>query len=55
MPITLTPTKIKQSLYLLIPKSIVALVDFKDDTQLFLSVKKVRNKYILEYSIDILK
>ncbi|MFY3741413.1 MAG: hypothetical protein HMLIMOIP_001869 [Candidatus Nitrosomirales archaeon] len=55
MPIALSPTKIKQTLYLLVPKSIVRLVDLNDDSQLYLSVKKVRNRYVLEYSIEIPK
>ncbi len=52
MPITMTPTKIKQSFYLLIPKSIVQLIDVKHDTEISLSVKRARNNTILEYCID---
>ncbi len=52
MTIILEPTKIKQSLYLLIPKNIVDLIDIKHNTKLSLNIKKVGNTQVLEYQID---
>ena len=51
MPITLRPTKIKGSFYLLLPKTIAELIGVEDDSKIFLSVKKVSKRYRLEYSI----
>jgi len=52
MTIVLEPTRIKQSFYLLIPKSIVDLIEIDDKTKLSLSIKKVGKNQILEYQIN---
>ena len=52
MTILLEPTKIKQSFYLLIPKSIVDLIDIDDKTKLSLTIKKVGKNQVLEYQIN---
>jgi len=51
MTITVTPTKIKQSLYLLIPKNIVDLIDVNNKTKFKFSLKIKQNgkKHFLEY------
>ena len=55
MSITIKPTKIKQSVYLLVPKSIVDLIEIENKTQLSLTLKKSGQKHILEYSLEWLK
>ncbi len=52
MTISLEPTKIKQTLYLLIPKDIAELLEIKDNTKLSLFVKKNGYKHVLEYHIE---
>ena len=52
MPITIKPTKIKQSVYLLVPKSIVDLIEIENKTELSLNVKKNGHRHVLEYSIE---
>lgn len=52
MVITIKPTKIKQSVYLLVPKSIVELIEIEKKTQLTLNVKKNGHRHILEYSLE---
>ena len=52
MSITIKPTKIKQSVYLLVPKSIVDLIEMENKAKLSLTVKKNGHKHILEYSVD---
>ena len=52
MSITIKPTKIKQSVYLLVPKSIVDLIEIEKKTQLSLTLKKSGQKHILEYSLE---
>ena len=52
MSINLTPTKIKQSIYLLVPKKVAELVEINDNTTFSLSIKKTQNKNILEYKIN---
>jgi len=52
MTILIGPTKIKQSFYLLIPKSIVDLIDIDDKTKLSLTIKKVGKNQVLEYQIN---
>ena len=52
MAITIKPTKIKQSVYLLVPKSIVELIEIEKKTQLTLNVKKNGHRHILEYSLE---
>ena len=50
MPITLRPTMIRQTFYLLIPKRIAELMEIERDSQISLLVKKVKRGYVLEYS-----
>ena len=52
MTISLGPTKIKQSMYLLIPKNIAELLEIKDDSKLSLFIKKNGNKHVLEYHVE---
>ncbi len=51
MPITISPTMIKETLYLLIPKKIADLNDIKNGTKFSLSVKRRGSKNIFEYTI----
>jgi len=52
MSIKMEPTKIKQSVYLLVPKNIADLVDIDKNTTVSLSIKKSQNKNVLEYTIE---
>jgi len=52
MSIIIGPTKIKESFYLLVPRSIVDLMDMKDSTKLSLNIKQKGKKHILQYVID---
>jgi len=52
MSIIIEPTKIKESFYLLIPRSIVDLMDIKNGTKLSLNIKQKGKKQILQYVID---
>ena len=52
MSIKLEPTQIKESIYLLVPKSIADLVDINRKTKVRLALKKSQNKNILEYTIE---
>jgi len=52
MSITIKPTRIKQSVYLLIPKSIVDLIEMENKAKLSLTVKKNGHKHILEYTVE---
>jgi len=52
MTITIEPTKIKQSMYLLIPKKIADLVDVKNTTKFSLKIKQKGKKQVLEYQIQ---
>ncbi len=52
MSITIKPTRIKQSVYLLVPKSIVDLIEIEKKTQLSLTLKKNGHKQILEYTLE---
>lgn len=52
MTIELRPTGIKNSTYLLIPKSIVELVDVNDSTKFLLQIKQNGKKPILEFQIE---
>jgi len=49
MVIILEPTRIKQSVYLLVPKSVAELVEIKANTKLSLTITKEGNKHILQY------
>ncbi len=51
MTIEIKPTKIKQSFYLLIPKSIANLIDIEDDSKLSLNIKNSDKGKILEYRL----
>ena len=46
------PTKIKQSIYLLVPKNIADLVEINGKTKVRFALKKSQNKHILEYTIE---
>jgi len=52
MTIIIEPIRIKQSVYLLIPKSIAELVEIKADTKLSLTIAKEENKQILRYQFS---
>ncbi len=52
MTIQIKPTKIKNSTYLLIPKSIVDMVDVDDTTRFSLKIKQNGKKHILEFHIE---
>jgi len=52
MTITIKPTRIKQSVYLLIPKSIVDLIEMKKKAKLSLTIKKYGHKHVLEYTVE---
>jgi hypothetical protein len=51
MPISIKPTKIKQSYYLLIPKNIADLINIQDSSKLNLEIKKHKKGLIIEYSL----
>lgn len=50
MSIKVKPTRIKQSVYLLVPKDIADLVDINKNSTFSLKVRKNGKKSILEYS-----
>ena len=52
MAINVKPTKIKQSVYLLVPKDIAELVEIDDKTKFALKIKNNGKKPILEYYIQ---
>lgn len=52
MAITIKPTMIKQSVYLLVPKDIAELVDITKKTKFSLQIKKIGSKTVLEYKIN---
>jgi len=52
MSIQLEPTMIKQSVYLLVPKSIASLVELDGTSLVSLSIKKIDGENILEYKIS---
>lgn len=52
MTISIKPTQIKQSVYLLVPKSIVDLIEIEKKSRLSLNVKKNGQKHVLEYIIE---
>ena len=51
MSITIKPTRIKQSVYLLIPKNIADLIEIKNSNKIVLDIKKKGRGKVLEYSI----
>lgn len=52
MTISIKPTQIKQSVYLLVPKSIVDLIEIEKKSKLTLHLKKNGHKHVLEYVIE---
>ncbi len=52
MTISIKPTQIKQSFYLLVPKSIVDLIEIEKKSKLTLNLKKSGQKHVLEYVIE---
>lgn len=52
MAIKLKPTKIKQSFYLLIPKHVADLIELKDNSSILFSLKKNKDKDVLEYLVE---
>ncbi len=51
MSIMIKPTRIKQSVYLLIPKNIADLIEIKNSSKIVLDIKKKGQGKVLEYSI----
>ena len=51
MSIELEPTKIKQTFYLLIPKSVADLANISDKTRFSLKIRNEGSKQVLEYQI----
>lgn len=51
MSLTIKPVKIKDSTYLLVPKSIAKLIGFDDECELSLEIKKNGKGHILEYKV----
>ena len=51
MSILIEPTKIKQSFYLLIPKSIADMVEIDSKTKFTLKIKNGGSSKVLEYHI----
>ena len=49
MPIQITPTKIKDSFYLLVPKTIANLIEKKNNSELSVVIKNSDKGKILEY------
>ncbi len=52
MTIKITPTMIKKSTYLLVPKVVVEMTEIKDDTEVSLDIKNINGRRVLEYSIN---
>ena len=52
MSIQIEPTKIKQTFYLLIPKSVADLADIDDRTKFSLKIRHEGSRQVLEYCID---
>jgi len=52
MVIVIEPIRIKQSVYLLIPKSVADLVEIKANTKLSLTIAKEGKKHILQYQFN---
>ncbi len=51
MTLTIGPIRIKETLYLRIPKDIVNMIDAGDETQFSLKIKLNGRKHVLEYQI----
>jgi len=52
MPISIKPTKIKQTYYLLIPKNIADLINIQDSSKLNLEIKQNEKGHVIEYSLE---
>ena len=52
MAVTIKPTKIKQSFYLLVPKDIADLINIQDSTKLNLNIKKSGKNHVIEYYLE---
>jgi len=50
--IKIEPTKIKESLYLLVPKRIADMIELKANAKLTLRIKSRSEKQVLEYCIE---
>jgi len=53
MTIKITPTMIKKSTYLLVPKVVVEMTEITNNTQIILDIKNINGKRVLEYVIDV--
>jgi len=51
MSITIKPTRIKQSVYLLVPKNVADLIEIRNSSKIVLAIKKKGRGQVLEYSI----
>jgi len=51
MTIKITPTMIKKSTYLLVPKVVVEMTEIKNNSEILLDIKNINGKRVLEYSI----
>jgi len=51
MTLTIGPIRIKETLYLRIPKDIVKMIDARDETEFSLKIKLNGRKHVLEYQI----
>ena len=51
MTIKITPTMIKKSTYLLVPKVVVEMIEIKNDSEIILDIKNINGRRVLEYSI----
>ena len=51
MTIKITPTMIKKSTYLLVPKVVVEMIEIKNDSEIMLDIKNINGRRVLEYSI----
>ncbi len=55
MTIKITPTMIKKSTYLLVPKVVVEMTEIRNDSEIILDIKNINGKRVLEYSIILKK
>jgi len=51
MSIKITPTMIKKSTYLLVPKVVVEMTEIRNDSEIVLDIKNIDGMRVLEYSI----
>ena len=52
MTVRITPTQIKQSTYLLVPKNIADMIEIDENTIFLLTVKPNGKNHTLEYHIQ---